>query len=160
MNDFDSTFNPDVFLDEPNTGGLATAMEPAPAGEYTATIKEVRPPRSITRKNPGDPPLVGVDIVFELDAPDVAKSLGRTTLSSRYRLLIELDPATNKVSREKGKNVKLGRLLEAAGLNADGRAWRFSELVGKGPFSVVVKHVPDRNDPSIVYDEIDRVAPL
>jgi hypothetical protein len=57
----------------------------------------------------------------------------------------------------KGKNVSLGRLREATGLNEKGRPFGFRMLVGQMA-RVRVKHRPDNKNPEIVYAEVDAVT--
>lgn len=150
-------FNPDEFLSSNVDGALSTRLDPTPEGEYKATIKDVAKPRLIQPKDPTKAPFAVIDIVWLLDAPDLAAKLGRKELTVRQGVM--LDIAGGKLDTAKGKNITLGRLREAVKQNGPG-SWSPTQLVGAGPAVVMVTHRPDKDNSDIVYDEIRKVAAL
>lgn len=57
------------------------------------------------------------------------------------------------------KNVKLGKLRAALGQN-DAKPWSFSRLDGAGPAMLDIVHRPDKNDSTILYNDVARVSPV
>lgn len=154
----DNLFNPDAFLNDSVDAALSTRMEPVPEGDYPATIKSVATPRFIESKDPTKPGFAVMDITWSLDAPQLAQKLGRNELLVRQGVMLDLK--NGKLDTDKGRNIGLGRLREAVKQNQAGKQWNPSMLVGAGPAMVKVTHRADKNDDSVVYDEIRKVAPI
>jgi len=99
-------------------------------------------------------------VLFSIIDDGVRKELGRDKV---------LIPQTNwldvteggQLDLSEGKNVGLGRLLAAAGLNGAGNLFEnVQKLRGKGPFMVKVGQRSDKVDPNVKYAEIRKVAPI
>ena len=73
---------------------------------------------------------------------------------ARYSFILEVDPKKGLEIGE-AKNVKLGRLLAACGIVS--KEWSLSMLEGASAIGKV-KHRPDDDDPSVIYNEITRVS--
>lgn len=56
-----------------------------------------------------------------------------------------------------GRNVPLGRLREAVGLNRPGEPFSFKRMIGAGPYRVKIE--PDRKDPEN-FVRVTRTAPM
>jgi len=146
-------FSPDQFLDMQIDGTNDTKKVPCPAGEYLAIIDKVTP-RSWTSKK--DPTLSGValDVLCQIEDEGVKSVTGRDKVIVKHGVMLELNEGGQGLDMGKGKNVGLGRLREAAGLNTPGQPFSFSMLVGR-PIKVTVSHRIDGED---VFDEVKAVA--
>ncbi len=56
-----------------------------------------------------------------------------------------------------GKNGRLGRYREALGMNVAGQPFSIRQMQGR-QIKATIKHRPDPNDPSILYEEIAAIA--
>lgn len=148
-----SAFDPAAFLDMGTSEAGSTEMTPIPAGEYTAVINEVKA-RSVKTKN-GEG--VVVDVEMLLQAPDVAKQIGREKLSVRYSFFPELT-ANGGFDMSQGKNVKLNRLRDACGLNVPGQPFKISMLQGKMVKAVV--SLRPAKDSDAIYNDVTAVGKL
>ncbi len=145
-------FDPDKFMDQ-QAGAGSTSIKPIPAGEYTAMIAEVAPPREITGQKGTS---VVLDITFNLmDVPmDVQKSLGREKFTIRKGYFLDIKDGGLDMSE--GKNVALNQLRAALGQNAAG--WTLRKLAGAGPVKAMVTMRPDKNNPDVTYNDIGKVG--
>lgn len=87
----------------------------------------------------------------------IRQALGREKLTVRQEFFLDIDRDSGQISTEKGKNVTLGKLRKALGLNDSGFA--LPQLRGSRPAMVQVSHRPDKNDPSKKYAEVKNVLP-
>ena len=147
-------FNPDQFLDMQVTESNSTEAIPVPVGEYTAVIGEVKC-RSWQKKD--DPSVSGLalDISWDIDDESVKELLGRTKVSVKQGAMLDLTESGG-LDMGKGRNVGLGRLREAVGLNAPGQPFSFSMLVGRMA-KVKVEH---RIDGDRIFAEVKAVTKL
>lgn len=129
------TFDPSSFLDESVTDPNSTSSTPVPEGEYTAVAGEPAL-RNGTDKNGA--PWNALDINWAIDDPKVAEVTGRPANSVRQSFFLEIDEK-GKLDIGKGKNVSLGRLREAIGLNTPGKPFSFRMIQGQVA-KVTVKH--------------------
>jgi hypothetical protein len=153
-------FNPDQFVQDTIDGQMSTTIELIPAGEYDAILTEVGKARRIsgTSSSGNEYDFAAIDLFFEINDPVLSEKIGRSTLRVKYGLNLDLDPTTGKLDVRKGKNVALGRLREAAGQNKLGQPWSFNNLLHTGPYVIVVDHVPNKNNPEVIYEQVKRVT--
>ena len=151
------TFDPAQFLMQETSDQMDTQFVLIPAGEYPAIIKSVA---ARQQQNPNDPAQLWtiLDITYSIDDQGVREETGQDDPTIRQSLFLDLDDS-GKLSSGKGKNVNLGRLREAVGLNVPGTAFSFAALTGQACI-VAVKHTPDKKDPEIVYANVNKVAAL
>lgn len=149
-----ANFDPNQFLDMQVTDSNSTKLEPVPEGEYIAIIESVKV-RQWAKKD--DPSVSGLtlDLVWNIDDQDLKARLDRQKVTVRQGVMLDLQE-NGGLDMGKGKNVTLGRLREAVGLNTPGQPFAFSMLVGR-PAKVVVKQ---RIDGENIYDEVKGTAPV
>lgn len=157
MNEPALTFDPSSFLTQETDQQMDTQFILIPAGEYPAMIKKID---ARQQQNPNDPSQVWtiIDITYAIDDQGVREETGLPEPSIRQSLFLDLDDS-GKLATGKGKNVNLGRLREAVGLNKPGVAFSFDALVGQAVI-VAVSHTPDKKDPEIIYANVKKVAAL
>lgn len=145
-------FSPEQFLDMQVTESNDTKIIPIPVGEYLAVIGEVK---VLQWQKKDDPSQAGLklQILWELDSPEVKALLARDKVTARQDQMLDLTE-TGGLDMGKGRNVGLGRLREATGLNTPGQPFAFSMLTGRMA-KVSIKH---RVDGDTIYSEVKGVA--
>ena len=122
MNEAASTFDPDLFQNISQEAEFSTEYVPIPENEYTGMIMKVEA-RQFTDGESGKVSTV-MGITWRLSAEGVDDADGKLVDQGVFLELNEAD----QLETGKGKNVPLGRLLEAINLN--GKPWSPSGLVG------------------------------
>ena len=147
-----SMFSPEQFLDMQVTESNDTKVIPVPPGEYIPVVKEVkiRPWQS-----KADPSKAGIalDLQWTLDDAGVKTLLGRDEVSVKQGVMLDLSEAGG-LDMGKGRNISLGRLREACGLNSPGQPFSVTMLTGRMA-RVKVEH---RVDGENIYAEVKQVA--
>ena len=147
-------FSPDQFLDMQVTEANDTKIVPVPVGEYNAIVGEVK---VVQWQKKDDPSVAGLklQITWELDSPEVKALLQRETVTVRQDQMLDL-AESGGLDMGKGRNVGLGRLREATGLNTPGQPFSFTMLTGRMA-KVSIKH---RVDGDTIYSEVKGVAKI
>ena len=147
-------FSPEQFLDMQTTEANDTKLIPVPVGEYVAVIDEVKA-RSWKKK---DDPSVGglaLDIVWAIDDEGVKSLLGRDKVTVKQGIMLDLTESGG-LDMGKGKNVNLGKLREATGLNVPGQPFAASMLGGR----LAKIRVEHRVDGDTIYSDVKAVTKL
>lgn len=147
-------FDPNTFLDTTVTDANSTSVEPCPEGEFAAVIAEDPKFKQITSSKTGETYTI-LSVMFSIDDPTACEKTQRQPTKVRWESIMDLTEQ-GQLDMGKGKNVGLGRLREAAGLNRPGTPFSFRQLTGK-MLKVQVRH---RIDGDKIYDEVKAVAPL
>jgi hypothetical protein len=149
-----STFDPNTFLDMTTTDANSTKSTPVPVGEYVAFIEKVDA-RPWSKKDDPSKSGMALDLLWNIDDANVKALLEREKVTVKQGVMLDLTEAGG-LDMGKGKNVSLGRLREAVGLNAPGQPFGFRMLEGR-PAKIVVSH---RIDGDNIYAEVKAVAKL
>lgn len=136
MSNINSAFDPQAFLDSSVTEANDTKVIPVPMGDYLGVIEKIVP-RQWTSKDHTSSGLA-LDITWIVEDEDVKAFLGRDTVTVKQGLMLDVLPS-GQLDMSKGKNIGLGRLREAVGLNTPGQAFSFQQLPGMMA-KVSVKH--------------------
>jgi len=149
-------FDPNTFLNDTVTGANDTRYIPVPQGEYPAIIKSVAA-RQVDRKDqPGQKSTI-VDITYEIDDATVKTVTGLDNPTVRQSLFLDLTP-NGKLDMSKGKNIQLGKLREALGLNDPNKPFGFNDLAGRAAI-IGIEHNPGKNEGE-VYANVSKVGKL
>ena len=143
-----STFNPDAFLNTETAEANSTSFTPVPEGEYTASVKDIKPRSTDSGK-------AILDVVWVLDSPEAEAATGMKSPTVRQSIFLDLTDSGG-LDNGKGKNVQLGKVREALNQNQAGKPWRPGNLLG-GVAKVTVKHRLVGDD---IYADIKNVAPM
>ena len=147
----DSTFDPQTFMAQETDGAMETRYTPVPADDYTATIDDV----DVRDVGGGQ---VVLDVTHLIHDSELAEKMGMERLTVRQGIFLDIEP-NGVIALGPNKNVKLGRLREAIGQNKPG-SWNFQMLKGAGPLRIAVSIKPDKEDPTILYNRVDKTLPL
>jgi hypothetical protein len=146
--------DPQAFLDQTIQGANSTTRIPIPVGDYPCIIKDIAY-RTIERKDqPGAMSHV-LDVVYAIDDANVREVTGLPQPTVRQTCWLDLTDE-GKLDMSKGKNVDLGRLREALGLNDPSVPFSFNQLKGQACFVKVVQN-PSK-DGKETYANVDRVG--
>lgn len=143
-------FDAEAFQNSVITESNSTRTIPWPQGEYVGTIKkaEVRS-GTISKGERQGQPWAGVSVQVEVDRSLLPE--GASSVASGM-VMLDLTDAGGLDTRP-GRNVNLGRLREAAGLNTPGQPFSFGMLEGR-TVKVTTGTRTDPNDAEIQYTEI------
>lgn len=146
------SFDPATFMNTTYDEANDTKVTPCPVGEYTAVATKVETKTWASRD--GSSSGVKLEILWEIDDANVKQLVGRDKVTSRQNIMLDLNEAGTGLDLGKGKNVGLGRLREALGLNTPGESFSFAMIEGRIA-KVSVSHRINGED---IYDEIKKVA--
>jgi hypothetical protein len=149
------TFDPNLFLDQTTTDSNSTVSVPVPAGEWEAVIDgdpEIRQWQG--KKDPSKSGLA-LDITWSIQDPSVLAEVERDKATVRQSLMLDLNDSGG-LDTGKGKNVGLGRLREAVGLNVPGKPFSFRMLAGQ----IAKVKVEHRVEGDQIFADVKGVAPL
>ncbi|MDO8340821.1 MAG: hypothetical protein Q7T59_02525 [Candidatus Woesebacteria bacterium] len=146
-------FSPEQFLDMQTTESNDTVIIPVPVGEFIGIIKEIkmRPWQSKS-----DPSKAGValDVLWSIDDESVKAVTGRTEVTVKQGIMLDIREDGQGLDMGKGKNIGLGRLREATNLNVKGQPFAVTMFPGRAA-RVKVEH---RVDGENLYAEVKQVA--
>ena len=146
-----SAFDPKAFLDVTFNEANSTVRTPIPIGEHLAVIDSVDIASGVKDNRQWN----RLDVTYLIDDPKVKEALGRDKVTISQGLMLDFTPQGG-LDFSKGRNVTLGRLREAVGLNQPGQPFGFRMLVGK-PLKIVVGHSPSTRpgaQPGDVFENV------
>ena len=130
------TFDADIFLNSSVTGANSTKVIPVPMGEYPGVIEKIMP-RQWQSKD-GTQTGITLDVIWLVEDQGVKDFVGRPTVTVKQGIM--LDTTTDgQLDMSSGKNVGLGRLRAAIGLNDPDRPFSFHQLPGQAA-KITVTH--------------------
>lgn len=147
-------FSPDQFLDMQVTESNDTKLVPIPVGEYVAVVSEVKA-RPWTSKSDPSKSGIALDVQWDIDDAGVKQLLGRDKVTVKQGVMLDMTESGG-LDMGKGKNVGLGRLREACGLNQPGQPFSATMLTGR----VAKVKVEHRVDGENIYSEVKQVAKM
>lgn len=149
---YNSAFDPKSFLDVTVTDANSTIRVPVPAREHMSVISAV----DIRSGNKDGKDWAFLDVTYDIDDAAVKAELGRDVIKLTQGVSLDFTP-NGGLDFSKGRNVNLGRLREAVGLNKPGEPFGFRMLVGK-PVKIVVGHSPSTRpgaQPGDVFENVN-----
>lgn len=149
------TFDPNLFLDQTTTDSNSTVSVPVPAGEHEAVIDGDPEVRSWQGKKDPSKSGLALDITWAIQDPAVLAELERDKATVRQSIMLDLN-ASGGLDTGKGKNVALGRLREAVGLNTPGKPFSFRMLAGQ----IAKVKVEHRVEGDQIFADVKGVAPI
>lgn len=130
------TFDPSTFLDVSLNEANSTVRNLVKEGEYPAIVDkvDVRPWTSKDQTQNG----LAVDMLWSIQDEAMKAEFGQDKILVKQGIMLDLNSAGG-IDTGKGKNVPLGKLREALGLNVAGKPFSFRMLEGQMG-KVLVKH--------------------
>lgn len=157
----DDVFDSDAFLQGVQAEGeMDTEFPKVPEGEYRAVIvNDEKHPMKASQFEYKEGDRAGekgymLGVWFKVDAPENEEAHEKHV---RAGIFLDMEDDGRTMKTGKGDNVMLGRLRKATGTN-EGQFQPF-QLEGQSCL-IKVKHQPDRNDPSIMRQQVSDFAPL
>lgn len=153
-----SLFTPETFLDATTTEE-SVKRPPMPAGrDLTSTLKNVKA-RSWQGKQDPTKSGIAVDVQHEFDLtayPDVRQIVGLDKVTINDSIMLDLTEA-GAIDYSPGKNGRLRQYRDATGTNVAGQPFSIRMLEGR-VVRARIKHVPNKDVPGDVFDNIEAVA--
>lgn len=146
-----------ALLESTPSGPLSTVVKVCREGEWKAIVDDGEKWINFRAGDPSKNLSPQVVILFSILDEGIRKELGRDKVLVPKTIWLDLTDS-GQLDTSEGKNVDLGRLMEAAGVNGTGQG--LAALRGKGPFIVKVAQRSDKNDPTIKYAEVRKVSKL
>lgn len=152
-------FNADKFLNSTIAGASSTVVLVCPEGEWKAFVDDGDKAIQFRDGNPSTNLSPQCVVLFAITGDQQPNQfLKRDKVLVPLTCWLDLDEAGEGLDMNEGKNVGLGRLRRALGQN-DG-TWNPMMMKGKGPVIIKVGQRADKNDPSVKYAEVTRVAAI
>jgi hypothetical protein len=154
-------FDADKFLNSTITESMSTATVPCPEGEFQAFVddgdKAIAFREGGKDRNGNDLSPQCVVLFASMGNQMPNQILKRDKVLVPLNCWLDIDDQGN-LDVSEGKNVGLGRLRKALDMNEG--AWSPLSMKGKGPVMIKVSQRADKNDPTIKYGEVARVAKI
>ena len=144
-----TSFDKETFMNTEVVGAMETVYTPVPEGEWPGYVKD------LDMREVNDSPVI--DLTWVIIDDRVKEQLGIDEPTVRQTLFLDVD-SNGSLSFGPNKNVQLGRVREVAGLNDPAAPFNFRMLQGIGPFTLKIGHRADKNDPSKVYADVQRIS--
>ncbi len=149
------SFDPDTFLATAVEGSMETRFTPVEEGEYQALVEDYNARQVDTQRGP----VTILDVTYDILDDEVKTRMGLEKVTVRQSIFLDVEPDGRLTLGQPNKNVKLGRLREALHQNGPG-PWSFNQLKGAGPLMIKVSQRADKNDPSTIYNDVQRTAAI
>lgn len=148
-------FDPNQFLEQQYDQANDTKSIPIPAGEFIAVAEEAK---ITTWQAKDDPSKSGLklQVSWAIDDEGVKATVGRDKVTVRQEIMLDLTDDGKGLDFGRGKNVRLGKLREALGLNTAGQPFSFTQIPGRAA-RVTIGHTPAK-EPGEVYSNVTAVA--
>lgn len=145
-------FDMNSFMTAAYTEANSTEMVPIDEGEYRAISGELEWSEVTSSKDPSKkwPKL---RVPWTIESPEQSAKTGRAAIRINQDILLDRTPE-GMLDMGEGKNIALGRLRNALGLNQKGVPFRFDQIPGRQAL-VKVKH---RSYEGRIFEEIKDVA--
>lgn len=150
-----SVFDKDTFLNQSVQGKSETDFTPVPINEYKGCyIDDIDIKMIEDKETHEEEPMLNIHWAFTDEA--LKSMLGMEKVVVKDSVFLDLDE-NGSIAFGINKNVKLGRIRDAAGQNDPKKPWNLNMLRGAGPFTLKVDHRWAKNGDG-PFAEIKRVA--
>jgi hypothetical protein len=134
-----STFDLDSLENAVITESNDTKFVPVPEGEYPAFVKE-----KVMKQTPSGRSIC--ELVWSIDSDVAREATGLAEPTVRQALWLDITPH-GTLDMGRGKNVQLGKVRDALGLNAPGKPFSFGMLIGQAAVVSVKHRITDDGTP-------------
>ena len=147
-----SAFDAAAFMDATVSEVMDDKFIPVPAGEYPATATKVETRNWQGKKDPSQSG-IALDIQWEIEDQKVKEVTGRDKVTVKQGIMLDLTEQGG-IDIGKGKNIALGALRTALGMNSPGQSFSFRMIEGR---RAKVK-VTQRVDGDKIYNDVAAVT--
>jgi len=147
------SFDPTSFMDASFEGQLDTKLVPVPIGEWAAVIED--PKMTEWKSKDGEKSGWKLSMMLKIEAPEVAAITKRDINRVRHDIMLDITE-NGTLDMGPGKNIGLGQLREALGMNKPGEKFSFRSFDGK----MLKTRVGHRTDGENTYAESKAVTAL
>lgn len=151
-------FNAEKFMSTNIEAPMATRTLVCPEGEYKAFVDDGDKAINFRDGNAANNLSPQAVVLFAILDQEPNRYLKRDKVLVPMNCWLDLDDSGEALDLSEGKNVKLGQLRTAIDQNSG--TWNPNMMKGKGPVMIKVTHRSDKNDPTVKYAEVARVAKL
>lgn len=156
-------FNAEKFLATNVDIPMSTHTVPCPEGEFKAFIDDGDKAIQFKDGRAASDGKVALSpqctVMFAIVGDQMPnQTLKRDKVLVPMNCWLDLTDDGESLDFSEGKNVSLGRLRLALGMNDS--AWTPLAMKGRGPVMIKVGHRADKDDPETRYAEVRRVAPI
>lgn len=151
-------FKAEAFLNSTVEGPMSTSITPVPEGEFKFVVDDGDKAITFAEFTSDKGTFQTMTVQCKCLDDAVRAQLKRDNVLVPIKMFLDLKPDGSGLDNSEGKNVQLGKLRAALGQNEG--AWSPAMLKGKGPFMGKVTQRADKNDPTIKYAEITRIAKI
>lgn len=135
------SFDLDSLMEATITESNSTSLKPLPADDLPGVIDKVK----LSQGEKDGKTWVRMDVIYDVTCPAACEATGLEEPKALQAVFLDINP-NGTLDNAEGKNIGLGRLREATGLNVPGQPFNFSMLEGK-PVVVKIKNEPNKSDP-------------
>lgn len=147
-------FDPTLFLQQSQKAVANSTFVPqCPVGDYDMVVDKVTADQFPGVKDPSKT-YTKVKFALTVNDPAVQAFLKRDKVVVLHDFLLEMTEDGTGIDMAEGKNVGLGRMREATGLNVPGQEWSFGMFVGR-PLKGHVEHEVYQGE---AYAKVTKVA--
>lgn len=147
------TFDANAFMQSVTTEANATSIPLCPVGEYTGVISGLEFASGVIKNGArAGQPWHQLRIAIKTSDPAALAGTDLPERTVRGSIMLDLTDSGGLATGD-GRNIGLGRLREAVGLNEKGKPFAPAMLEGRS-LRFEVTHRVDQNDASKVYEEI------
>lgn len=147
-------FDASAFLNATFSDANSTEIKPAPAGEYVGVIEPLNEKSfssGVSQKT--GKPWARLDLYVKVEGDQRIKAAtGLDAKAIKAGIMLDLTE-NGGIDFSEGRNVTLGRLRKATGLNTPGQPFSFQMFAGK-PVKIQVTQRIDPVDASKVYNDV------
>jgi hypothetical protein len=150
-----STFDPNAFLQTTYTESMATQYVPIPEGIFNVTTGQPSVAHGISEKN--QQPWYRLDLPLTVDSDEVRQAMGREEVKTKFTIMLDIDE-NGHLARGIGRNVQLGRLREALGLNGEGEDFSLPMLGGRACKAAFQHRANPKRQGEVISDPTELAA--
>jgi hypothetical protein len=153
-----SVFDASSFMQNIVKAELATRFPVIPEGEYLAQVKKIDMRQVDFKKVEGSG--IAIELQWEIMDDGVREATKMDHPFCRQSWLLDLvkDSDPPQLDLAEGRNIRLGQLLAACGLNSK-KGWSIGMILNQ-TCGVRVKHRANEDDPEAPFSEVSRVVSL
>lgn len=148
-----SNFDPSAFMNAVYNDANSTEIIPCDEGEYQAIAGDLV--WSTWQSRDGSKSGIKVTIPWTIDSEEQRQKTKRSSIVVKQDLMLDTT-SDGMLDMSEGRNIGLGRLRDALGLNRKGVPFKFDQIPGKA----AKVRVSRREYEGRLYEEIKAVAPL